>query len=60
MEELFQLLTKNIHFNVTELSSKTWNQNWRVPEGLISIIGIKMERIQSSTTELQVTTKRSM
>ena len=41
MEELFQLLTKNIHFNVTELSSKTWNQNWRVPEGLISIIGIK-------------------
>ncbi|HIQ38753.1 MAG TPA: hypothetical protein EYH53_01960 [Methanothermococcus okinawensis] len=41
MEELFQLLTRNIHFNVTELSSKTWNQNWRVPEGLISIIGLK-------------------
>ncbi|HIP15983.1 MAG TPA: hypothetical protein EYG77_02115 [Methanothermococcus okinawensis] len=41
MEELFQLLTRNIHFNITELSSKTWNQNWRVPEGLISIIGLK-------------------
>ncbi|MBW9222397.1 topoisomerase DNA-binding C4 zinc finger domain-containing protein [Methanothermococcus sp. SCGC AD-155-C09] len=41
MEELFKLLTNDIHFNVTELSSKTWNKNWKVPEGLISIVGLE-------------------
>ena len=41
MDELFKTLTSNMHFNATELSSKTWNQNWKVPEGLISIIGLK-------------------
>ena len=41
MDELFKTLTSNMHFNATELSGKTWNQNWKVPEGLISIIGLK-------------------
>jgi len=41
LDELFSIMTKNIHFNATQLNEKTWNQNWRVPEGLISIIGIK-------------------
>lgn len=41
MDELFKTLTSNMHFNATELSDKTWNQNWKVPEGLISIIGLK-------------------
>jgi hypothetical protein len=41
MDELFRILPSNIHFNVTELCKKTWNQNWEVPEGLISIVGLK-------------------
>jgi len=41
MNELFNLLTENINFNVTELGKKTWNQNWKVPNALISIIGLK-------------------
>jgi len=39
--ELFESLTTNIHFNVTELGKKTWNQNWVVPEYLVTIAGLK-------------------
>ena len=39
--ELFETLTSNIHFNVTEMGRKTWNQNWMVPENLITIVGLK-------------------
>ncbi len=45
MDELFEILTNNMHFNATELSNKTWNQNWKVPEGFISIIGLKNGKI---------------
>lgn len=45
MDELFKTLTSNMHFNATELSDKTWNQNWKVPEGFISIIGLKNGKI---------------
>lgn len=39
--ELFETLTSNIHFNVTEMGRKTWTQNWMVPENLITIVGLK-------------------
>ncbi|WP_423792279.1 topoisomerase DNA-binding C4 zinc finger domain-containing protein [Methanocaldococcus indicus] len=41
MDELFNLLSKDIHFNVTKLNNENYNQNWKVPEGFISIIGLE-------------------
>ncbi|MBP2143186.1 ssDNA-binding Zn-finger/Zn-ribbon topoisomerase 1 [Methanococcus voltae] len=39
--DLFKELTKNIHFNVTELDKNNFGQDWQVPECLVSMIGIK-------------------
>ncbi|CAB3287875.1 DNA topoisomerase type IA zn finger domain-containing protein [Methanocaldococcus lauensis] len=41
LTELFNILSKDLHFNVTKLDSKTYEQNWKVPEGFISIIGLE-------------------
>ena len=41
MNKLFKILTGNIHFNATKLDNENFNQNWEVPEALISVIGLK-------------------
>ena len=41
INELFEMLSKDLHFNATKLNSETYEQNWKVPEGLISIIGLE-------------------
>lgn len=41
LNELFEILSKDLHFNATKLNSETYEQNWKVPEGFISIIGIE-------------------
>ena len=41
LNELFEILSKDLHFNATKLNSETYEQNWKVPEGFISIIGLE-------------------
>ena len=41
LNELFEILSKDLHFNATKLNSETFQQNWKVPEGFISIIGLE-------------------
>ncbi|NPA62281.1 MAG: hypothetical protein GXN95_01865 [Methanococci archaeon] len=41
LNELFEVLSKDLHFNVSKLDSKNYDQNWKVPEGFISIIGLE-------------------
>ncbi|ENN96112.1 DNA topoisomerase type IA zn finger domain protein [Methanocaldococcus villosus KIN24-T80] len=45
MIELFNILSKDIHINITKLSDETFNQNWKVPEGFISIIGLENAKL---------------
>ncbi len=41
LDNLFNILSKDLHFNVSKLSKENFNQNWKVPEGFISIIGLE-------------------
>ncbi|WP_456472816.1 topoisomerase DNA-binding C4 zinc finger domain-containing protein [Methanocaldococcus sp.] len=40
IDNFFTELSKDLHFNVTKLINEEFGQNWRVPEGFISIIGL--------------------
>ncbi|WP_456418389.1 topoisomerase DNA-binding C4 zinc finger domain-containing protein [Methanocaldococcus infernus] len=41
IDEFFTEICKDLHFNATKLTNEEFGQNWKVPEGFISIIGLE-------------------